>query len=973
MDINIARSMVLDALQRASSQSSEVLKPAETKLKEWETEPGFYAILLNIFSDHSIDVHARWLAVLYFKNGVDRYWRKTAPNAISEAEKSTLRQGLVSNFREPVNQIAVQLAVLVSKVARFDCPREWPELVPTLLSAVRSEDQLVQHRVLLTLHHVVKTLSSKRLAGDRRLFEDLTRTVFTFVYELWHNHLETFLKLMSEDDSGMVSSLEKALLSLRILRKLTVHGFKRPHESVDAVTFLKVVFDRAKTMLECRKSLQNKSQSPELCEKFIIHLTKVLADVLEHHPFSFIPFIRMTLEFSVYYIFTPAGEGLLFERFVIQQLNLIKGILICIEYKPSKVVEVTKEPATVEAHQIKMAFFVPPTLTEMCHKLVTQYFPLTREELRLWDDNPEGFATDEGGESWKYSLRPCTQTLFVTIFHEYRDVLSPILLEMIRNNHDPVPPSDLEGILRKDAVYNAVGLAAFDLYDEVDFDRWFTSTLVTELGIRDPNYRIIRRRVAWLVGHWAGVKMSRELRPMLYAATLPLLSRDEDMAVRIAAANTLKLAIDDFEFNTEQFLSFLEPAFGLLFSVLREANECDTKMQILYVLSFIVERVGAAVRPHSTALVRYLPSLWEESAEHNMLRCAIVSTLVHLVQAMGSECVSLSPFLLPVIRLSTDVTQDCHVYLLEDGLDLWLAVLENSAYITNELMLLFRNMPPLLEFSSENLRTCFYIIQAYVLLAPNEFLKEYGTAVVSACNDMLSDMRSEGIVMTMHLLELCLRAEPAQSMELLKPMLPRIFEAVYRGEEYPMVMSVYLSIVARVLLGSRNVFGEMVEKVSQHVSLPQEQVLDKLMDVWLDKMDVVTQLERRKLLGLALSSLLTAGSRVVLEKFCGILLKVTEALNDVIKADEMGAQLDSLMISDASGSFPYEEVEQHTEHDLRRKRLTTQDPVHTVVLRDYFQQQVMQLKSQLGSVQYEDLLQTVDVETMAQTKEYIVL
>ncbi|KAG8226721.1 hypothetical protein J437_LFUL004371 [Ladona fulva] len=155
--------------------------------------------------------------------------------------------------------------------------------------------------------------------------------------------------------------------------------------------------------------------------------------------------------------------------------------------------------------------------------------------------------------------------------------------------------------------------------------------------------------------------------------------------------------------------------------------------------------------------------------------------------------------------------------------------------------------------------------------------------------------------------------------------------------------------------------------------MPQEQVLDKLLNVWLDKMDVVTQLERRKLLGLALSSLLTTGSRIVLERFCGILLKVTEALNDVIKADETGAQLDSLMIADSSGSIPFEEVEQHTEHDLRRKRLAATDPVHTVVLRDYFQQQVFEMKNQLGSVQYEDLLQTVDCETMDQAKEYIVL
>lgn len=46
-----------------------------------------FAITLQIFSEYSLEVNVRFLAVLYFKNGVDRYWRKTAPNAISEEEK----------------------------------------------------------------------------------------------------------------------------------------------------------------------------------------------------------------------------------------------------------------------------------------------------------------------------------------------------------------------------------------------------------------------------------------------------------------------------------------------------------------------------------------------------------------------------------------------------------------------------------------------------------------------------------------------------------------------------------------------------------------------------------------------------------------------------------------------------------------------------------------------------------------------
>lgn len=79
-----------------------------------------------------------------------------------------------------------------------------------------------------------------------------------------------------------------------------------------------------------------------------------------------------------------------------------------------------------------------------------------------------------------------------------------------------------------------------------------------------------------------------------------------------------------------------------------------------------------------------------------MLRCAIVSTLVQIVKALGTVSAELNPFLLPVIQLGTDVNQSAIVYLLEDTLELWLTVLENSTTMTNELMQLFTSMPALL-------------------------------------------------------------------------------------------------------------------------------------------------------------------------------------------------------------------------------------------------------------------------------------
>ncbi|CAF94794.1 unnamed protein product, partial [Tetraodon nigroviridis] len=60
--------------------------------------------------------------------------------------------------------------------------------------------------------------------------------------------------------------------------------------------------------------------------------------------------------------------------------------------------------------------------------------------------------------------------------------------------------------------------------------------------------------------------------------------------------------VDDFEFRTEQFLPYLESIFGLLFQLLQQVTECDTKMQVLHVISCVIERVNIQVRSEKQAL-----------------------------------------------------------------------------------------------------------------------------------------------------------------------------------------------------------------------------------------------------------------------------------------------------------------------------------------------------------------------------------
>lgn len=951
------KELVLDTLRRATSQDAATLKPAEQQLQEWETEPGFYSTLVEIFSEHSLEVNVRWLAVLYFKNGVDRYWRKTAPKAITEEEKARIRCGLLHNLREPVPQVATQLAVLIAKIARVDCPREWPDLLPALFEAVKSSDQLVQHRTLLTLHHVIKQLASKRLAADRRTFQELTSQMFTFLLELWRSETEAFLVASGQNNEVMVPCLERSHLSLKILRKLLIHGFKKPHENPDATMFVEAVFDRIKVMLDFRKQHENNEHIKTIGGKYVVLLTKVLLDMLENYPFSYLQFIKPSLDLTTYYVFTPAGEGLIFERFTVQCLNLIKTILLCPEYKPCKVIEDTKDPQTLEAFRIKSEFFTNTVLAEMCHKLISHYFLLTQDDLEAWDSDPEGFCMEvEGGESWKYSLRPCTETLFVSLFHEYRSALTAVLMDMVRSSHKPVEPSDYHGILQKDAVYNAVGLAAFELFDDIDFDQWFTSSLINELKVKDSNYRIIRRRVIWLIGQWTSVKFSPEHRPTLYEACIHLLSSEEDFVVRLSAAMTLKHSVDDFEFDPEKFMPYLPTIFGLLFNLLKEAHECDTKMQVLHVMSFMIEVVGVGIQPHAAPLAQYLPGLWDESADHNMLRCAILTTLVHMVTGLMRESEGLHEFLINIIRISTDVREDCHVYLLEDGLLLWLTTLENTATPHDALLQLFDNMLPLMEISSENLRLCLQITTAYTLLCPQQFLSKYGSRLIESFNSMLTDMKSEGTVLVLRSVEMIMRVLPVEGANLVQPLIPGFVKVVADGDQYPMVMGMYLSVIARLVLYAEPIFTWAINQVAGDQSKTPEEVLERVVSIWSDKLALTSPEERRKLCALGLAYLCGTGWPPVLKVWPHAVTAVSEVVFDVTMED---STQDKLVVIGGRLGSP-EPFELETEHVVRRQAIAQEDPVHTISLRVFLGQQMKRLQQSTDVTTIMTLAQDLD-------------
>lgn len=156
--------------------------------------------------------------------------------------------------------IALQAAVVIGKIARFDVPREWPELLPALVQAVQVQDSLVQHRALLVLHHTIKSLATKRLAADRRVFHDMIEELLPFLLPIWQLYHGQTVQILSQqqppcvDEAQVMASIEKAVLALKVIRKAIIHGLKKPSENENALVLMRTLIDQIRIVLPFRKS-----------------------------------------------------------------------------------------------------------------------------------------------------------------------------------------------------------------------------------------------------------------------------------------------------------------------------------------------------------------------------------------------------------------------------------------------------------------------------------------------------------------------------------------------------------------------------------------------------------------------------------------------------------------------------------------------------------------------------------------------
>lgn len=69
---------LVSTLQSAASTDLNQIQSGTKQLTRWEKQPGYYRHLQSAYLSKQLPLEVRYLAIIQLKNGIDKYWRKTA-------------------------------------------------------------------------------------------------------------------------------------------------------------------------------------------------------------------------------------------------------------------------------------------------------------------------------------------------------------------------------------------------------------------------------------------------------------------------------------------------------------------------------------------------------------------------------------------------------------------------------------------------------------------------------------------------------------------------------------------------------------------------------------------------------------------------------------------------------------------------------------------------------------------------------
>ncbi|RYN48652.1 Importin-11 [Alternaria tenuissima] len=1021
----LTENILFHVLRSASSADQTQVQSGTKQLQQWEKAQGYYPLLQTVFLDQSLPLEVRYLAIIQLKNGIDKYWRKTATNAVSKEDKATIRARLLeSAVNEADHRLALQNALVVAKIVRFEFPNDWPELFQQLLHVLRASTdpnayRLQLPRALLVLLYIVKELSTGRLLRTRQSLQTVAPEIFNVLGTIYVNKVQTwqaFFRDGGDDEGGALESIDNSLLAIKTMRRLIIAGYEFPGRDKDVQGFWTLTRTHFGEFLQYVIP-ENSPLAVEVQKKIgkhLMQLSKLHLNMATTHPADFVLLPNsIDLARDYWSLISRLGEqwgsksiegakvgtdgdeedeSPIIERLGLKGLLLIRACVKMVFY-PTQTFrfkhQQEKDEKNQATHMIKTDLLTDDLVREMISALVQRFFVFRPSDLRMWEEEPDEWEKmEEGAEDWEFAIRPCAEKLFLDLAKNFKNLIIQPLLQVFYTVATP----ENEDILFKDSVYTAIGLAADILHDQVDFDSFLEKTLVVEVAKQKPGYNIIRRRIAIIISQWITIKMAKEKKPIVYQIFQHLLDKNDpmnDQVVRITAGRKFHAVADEWEFQADAFLPYSQLMLDRLMALVQEVELPETKMALLNTISLVVYRLEHHITPYANSIIALLPPLWEQSGEEHLMKQAILTLLARLTNAMKAESRSFHVSFLPIIQSAIEPGSETQVYLLEDALDLWASIIAQTPSAPEptppELLNLLPYLLPLFSMDNETLRKAIEITEAYLLLAPAAVLADsFRPAILQALAELLGSLKPEANGIMTHLVTCIIRGADGVGGEnavkiltsdlISSGFLAKVMEGLHGAWTHHQSHGPYRELPSRAVDGvvETDYFtvlarigvaspSVLLEALSSLSSEGLEKTLDWLLEEWFSHIENIGDAPNKKLMCLVLTRFLEGGQPWMMGRLQSLIGIWTDVLGELLDGMDDRSQ-DSLFWPPE----PYHPTEPEAPEDIRKRELIYTDPVHQINLVAFVREHLQQAIQQVGGEQafQEEWLSRVDKEIL---------
>lgn len=291
-------SILLHVLKGATSTDPQQIQTSTKQLQTWETQKHYFVHLQSAFTDRRLPLEIRYLAIIQLKNGIDKYWRKTATNAVDVEDKNVIRSRLLeSGINEGDQRLALQNALVIAKVVRYEFPTTWPDVISQitqilLQSSTGESNPLHLVRGLLIAKHIVKELARGRLRSTKASLQSIAPNLLQVVGTIYFNGMQNVLVGLRSgeiEDHYLQLSLDQTLLAIKVVRRLAVVGYEFPNRASEVHQLSDNLSNNLQELLHLNYGSPTAPSHNihQLLDRHLVQIAKFHLEMAQMHPIAF--------------------------------------------------------------------------------------------------------------------------------------------------------------------------------------------------------------------------------------------------------------------------------------------------------------------------------------------------------------------------------------------------------------------------------------------------------------------------------------------------------------------------------------------------------------------------------------------------------------------------------------------------------------------------------------------------------------